>query len=170
MKIGFICPNIPGHINPMTALARHLQERNHEVVFLYSASAHGLPCVPGDKNDDMNANRPEMSKLEGPGAIEFYCGVAAKETEVIFKSLPKMVDTTGVEALILDPVQFFVEFTGFTHTKGIKAYAKEAGLKIDWDIPSGVFSRLAYITQVPREFDFENPLLPPQFHHTGSVS
>jgi hypothetical protein len=40
MKIGFICPNIPGHLNPMTALARHLQERNHEVVFLYSPSAY----------------------------------------------------------------------------------------------------------------------------------
>ena len=30
-----------------------------------------------------------------------------------------------------------------------------------------MFSKLAYITQVPREFDFENPLLPPQFHYTG---
>jgi zeaxanthin glucosyltransferase len=109
MKIGFISPNIPGHLNPMTALARHLQARNHEVVFLYSPSANGLPCVPGQKDDDMNANRPEMSKLEGDGAVAFYCGVAAKETEVIFKSLPKMVDTTDVEALILDPIQFFVE-------------------------------------------------------------
>src|SRR5260221_13660025 len=33
MKIGFICPTVPGHLNPMTALARHLQARNHEVVF-----------------------------------------------------------------------------------------------------------------------------------------
>src|SRR6476660_4450986 len=109
MKLGFICPNIPGHLNPMTALARHLQARNHEVVFLYSPSANGLPCVPGEKDDDMNANRPEMSKLEGDGAVPFYCGVAAKETEMIFKSLPKMVKTTGIEALILDPIQFFVE-------------------------------------------------------------
>jgi zeaxanthin glucosyltransferase len=109
MKIGFICPNIPGHLNPMTALARHLQARNHEVVFLYSPSANGLPCIPGEKDDDMNANRPEMSKLEGLGAVAFYCGVAAKETEAIFKSLPKMVETTGIEALILDPIQFFVE-------------------------------------------------------------
>ena len=30
-----------------------------------------------------------------------------------------------------------------------------------------MFSELAYITQVPKEFDFENPLLPPQFHYTG---
>jgi zeaxanthin glucosyltransferase len=217
MKIGFICPNIPGHLNPMTALARHLQVRNHEVVFLYSPSANGLPCVPGHKNDDMNANRPEMSKLEGDSAIAFYCGVAAKETEVIFKSLPKMVETTGIEALIIDPIQFFVELAAmklripyitvatalyldyfgytppgnfdwphettpealvrnqegivkcarFTYNEGIKAYAKEAGLKTDLDHPAWVCSELAYITQVPKEFDFENPLLPPQFHHTG---
>jgi hypothetical protein len=25
MKLGFICPNVPGHLNPMTALARQLQ-------------------------------------------------------------------------------------------------------------------------------------------------
>jgi zeaxanthin glucosyltransferase len=217
MKIGFICPNIPGHLNPMTALARHLQARNHEVVFLYSPSANGLPCVPGDKDDDMNANRPEMSKLEGQGALAFYCGVAAKETEVIFKSLPRMVETTGIEALIVDPIQFCVElgamklgipyitvatalyldyfgytplcvydwshettpdalvrnrkgvvkFARFTYNEGTKSYAKEAGLKIDWNDPSCVFSKLAYITQIPKAFDFENPLLPPQFHYTG---
>jgi len=217
MKIGFICPNIPGHLNPMTTLARHLQARNHEVVFLYSPSANGLQCVPGEKKDDMNANRPEMSKLEGESAIAFYCGVAAKETEAIFKSLPKMVETTGIEALIIDPIQFFVElgamklgipyitvatafyldYFGYTplciydwphettpeafvrnregivkcarliYNEGTKAYAKNAGLKIDWDDPSCVFSKLAYITQVPKELDFENPLLPPQFHYTG---
>jgi UDP:flavonoid glycosyltransferase YjiC (YdhE family) len=32
MKVGFICINLPGHLNPMTALARQLQARNHEVV------------------------------------------------------------------------------------------------------------------------------------------
>ena len=217
MKIGFICPNIPGHINPMTALARQLQARSHEVVFLYSPAANGLPCVPGDKNDALNANRPEMSKLEGDSAIAFYCGVAAKETEMIFKSLPKMVETTGIEALIIDPIQFFVELAAmklripyitvatalyfdyfgytppgmfdwphettpealarnqegivklarFTYNEGIKSYAKESGLKTDLDHPAWVFSELAIITQVPKEFDFENPLLPPQFHHTG---
>src|ERR1700692_4245328 len=109
MKIGFICPNIPGHLNPMTALARRLQARNHEVVFLYSPSANGLPSVPSDESSDLNANRHEMSKLEGETAIAFYAGVAAKRTEMIFKSLPKMVETTGIEALIIDPIQFYVE-------------------------------------------------------------
>jgi MGT family glycosyltransferase len=217
MKIGFICPNLPGHINPMSALARHLQARGHDVVFLYSPSANGLPCIPGEKRDDMNANRPEMSKLEGNEALAFYCGVAAKETEAIFKSLPRILGKTGVEALVLDPIQFFVElaamklripyvtvanalyidFSGYTpagifgwphettpdalarnlqavtaavrfcYNGGTQSYAKELGFKTDLDHPSWVFSELAYITQLPKEFDFEHPLLPPQFHYTG---
>jgi hypothetical protein len=45
MKLGFICLNLPGHLNPMTALACHLQARNHDVVFLYSSGAAGLPLL-----------------------------------------------------------------------------------------------------------------------------
>src|SRR6516162_3403259 len=109
MKIGFICPNLPGHVNPMTALARQLQARDHDVVFLYLSRANGLPCIPGDKRDDMSTNRREMGKLEGNDALALYCSIAAKETEAIFKSLPRMLEETGVEALVLDPIQFFVE-------------------------------------------------------------
>ena len=87
MKISFICPTVPGHLNPMTALARHLQARHHEVAFLNSSSANGLPYVPGDKDDDLNASRREISQLEGDGAIAFYCGLAATKTAMIFKSL-----------------------------------------------------------------------------------
>ena len=63
MKLGFLCPNIPGHLNPMTALARHLQARNHEVVFLYSTTAAGLPFVPAPENDHFNESITEMNKL-----------------------------------------------------------------------------------------------------------
>jgi len=41
MKIGFICPTVPGHLNPMTALARHLQARNHEATSSIRAGAGG---------------------------------------------------------------------------------------------------------------------------------
>jgi hypothetical protein len=68
MKLGFICPNVPGHLNPMTALARHLQLRNHEVVFLYSSGSAGLPFVPSDEKDQVNENIPEVSKLQGEDA------------------------------------------------------------------------------------------------------
>ena len=71
MKIGFICPNVPGHLNPMTATARQLQARNHEVVFLYSAGAAGLPFVPADEKDHITENRPEVSKMQGEDALQF---------------------------------------------------------------------------------------------------
>src|SRR6267378_3263876 len=50
---------------------------------------------------------------------------------------------------------------------GIRAYAKSAGLDVDWDNPSATISKLAWITQCPREFDFESSHWPPRFHHTG---
>jgi hypothetical protein len=42
MKLGFICLNIPGHLNPMTALALQLQARGDDVVFLYSEGGAGF--------------------------------------------------------------------------------------------------------------------------------
>jgi UDP:flavonoid glycosyltransferase YjiC (YdhE family) len=39
MKFGFVSMPVSGHLNPMTALARRLQSRGHEVVFI------GVPDV-----------------------------------------------------------------------------------------------------------------------------
>jgi UDP:flavonoid glycosyltransferase YjiC (YdhE family) len=45
MTLGFICPQTPGHLNPLTGLARQLLARNYDVVFLYSSGTAGLPFV-----------------------------------------------------------------------------------------------------------------------------
>jgi len=39
MKIGFVSMPLAGHLNPMTALARQLQARGHEIAFI------GVPDV-----------------------------------------------------------------------------------------------------------------------------
>src|SRR5258708_20167438 len=41
MKMGFIFPNLPDHLNPMTALARRLHARKNEFVMRYSSSTNG---------------------------------------------------------------------------------------------------------------------------------
>ena len=71
MKLGFICPNLPGHLNPLTALARHLQARDHEIVFLYSCGAAGLPFIPGPEKDQFRENLAEVSKRQGDDAVKF---------------------------------------------------------------------------------------------------
>jgi zeaxanthin glucosyltransferase len=109
MKLGFICPNVPGHINPMTALARQLQARNHDVVFLYSSEAAGLPCVPADEKDQVNESIPEISRLQGDEAFQMGASAMIAQTESILKSLPAVVHKNGVDALLIDTVQFYAE-------------------------------------------------------------
>jgi zeaxanthin glucosyltransferase len=203
----------------MTALARRLQDRNHDVVFLYSSGAAGLPFVPGPEKDQFDGSVPDLSKMQGEDAVKFAVGLAMAQTETILESLPAVVQANGIDALLIDTVQFYAElgaiqlgmpyihvsnalhldFSGCTPicfydwlhqtsasalarnregvakrakilenaNAGIRAYAKSAGLDVDWDNPSATISKLAWITQCPREFDFESSHWPPQFHHTG---
>ena len=219
MKLGFICPNVPGHLNPMTALARQLQARHHDVVFLYSSEAAGLPVVPSDEKDQVNESRPEISKMQGEDALQFASHVVMAQTESMLKTLPEVVETNDVDALVIDSVNFYAElaairlgmpylhvacamhfdYSGYTPlcvygrphqttpeararnradvakfvkilenaNAGIKAYAEKVGVEIDWDDPSSTISPLAWITQVPRAFDYESSHWAPQFHHTG---
>ena len=46
-------------------------------------------------------------------------------------------------------------------------YAQRNRLEIDWSNPAATVSKLAVITQTPKEFDFPIPDLPPQFHYAG---
>ncbi len=109
MKLGFICLNLPGHLNPMTTLARHLQNRGHEVVFLYTTSAAGLPFIRGDEKDHFNENRPQVSKMQGEDALQFSIRMVMDQTETILKTLPTIVQENGIEALLIDAVQLYAE-------------------------------------------------------------
>ncbi len=57
MKIAFLGVRVPGHLNPMTALARKLKARGHDVVFLSvpdtepSVRAAELPFIPFCEKD-----------------------------------------------------------------------------------------------------------------------
>lgn len=48
-----------------------------------------------------------------------------------------------------------------------RSYAEDKGIRVDWASPTGSVSKLAMITQMPKEFDFPRAPWPPQFHHTG---
>ena len=109
MKLGFICPNAAGHLNPITALARQLQARNHDIVFLYSSGAAGLPFVPGPGEDRIDQTRAKVSKLQGEEAFKAGMSWIMTQTETILKSLPAMVQANGVDALVIDTVHFYAE-------------------------------------------------------------
>jgi len=48
-----------------------------------------------------------------------------------------------------------------------RSWAENHGLHIDWDTPNATISKLAVITQTPREFDFPDVPQAPAFHYAG---
>jgi MGT family glycosyltransferase len=48
-------------------------------------------------------------------------------------------------------------------------YAQKIGLSIDWNDPAAITSKLAVITQTPKEFDFPGIPWPAQFHYAGPL-
>jgi len=110
MKFGLISFQLPGHLNPMTALARHLQMRNHDVVFLYSSGAAGLPFIPDEEVERVISERSaELSKQQGDEVLRFSMSLAMTRSESIIKSLPTIVQSNQIDALIIDCGNFYVE-------------------------------------------------------------
>lgn len=48
-----------------------------------------------------------------------------------------------------------------------KTYAEKVGLNVDWTDPNATASRLAIVSQTPKEFDFPNIPWPSSFFYTG---
>jgi len=64
----------------------------------------------------------------------------------------------GVRSLL----QTYEPITSVAH-----AYAKKVGLDVDWTDPFATISKLAWLTQMPEEFDFKISHWPAQFRYTG---
>ena len=120
MRIGFLSLPVPGHLNPMTALARKLQSRGHGVVFLSLADvapfveAAGLPFVPVSETAYPAGAAARLarrlSELSGEEALHFTVNAMMKGyTASLFESLPDTLSKAGVDGLVLDQYQPYVE-------------------------------------------------------------
>jgi zeaxanthin glucosyltransferase len=230
MKIGFLSLPLTGHLNPMTALARKLQSRGHEPVFIGVpdiepvVSAADLDFVPFCENEyrpgSIAKSWGPVASLQGLDVVRYtYRELTPSLIKAALDHLPGKIVETGVNALILDTAYRLVEIvpihlhlpyvqvwnvlhfdsSGSTplalyswphettpaalarNVEGLQivreyreavrpiaqSYADRSGLEIDWSNPAATVSKLAVITQTPKEFDFPIPHLPPQFHYAG---
>jgi zeaxanthin glucosyltransferase len=230
MKIGFLSMPLAGHLNPMTALARKLQSRGHEVVFIGVPDAEpivraaNLNFVPFCEKEYPVGSIAEIydsvAKLHGLKVAELSLRkLHPGRLKAALEHLPEKLAEAGVEALVIDTIHFFVELVPirlgmpYVHISNVlhldpsgsspacffswpyettpeavarnveglvriggflapvlavaKSYAEKHGLKIDWNDPTATLSKLAVITQTPKEFDFPITNWPPQFHYAG---
>src|SRR5215467_12370799 len=120
MRIGFLSLPVPGHLNPMTTLARTLQSRGHDVVFISLADvapvaeAAGLAFVPCSEATypagSLGKLVRRLSELSGEDALHFTVNSMMKGyTASLFESLPDTLSRAGVDGIVLDQYQPYVE-------------------------------------------------------------
>src|SRR5262244_323720 len=120
MRIGFLSLPVPGHLNPMTTLARKLQSRGHDVVFISLTDvapfveAAGLPFAPCSEAaypaGSLGKLVRRLSELSGEDDLHFTVNSMMKGyTASLFESLPNTLSKASVEAIVLDQYQPYVE-------------------------------------------------------------
>ena len=94
----------------MSALARQLQSRNHDVVMFSLpvgeslARAANLPFVPFGEKEFPAEHSSEVigtgGRLKGEEGLRFTVSAIAAATEVKWRTLPNLLSSTGIDALV----------------------------------------------------------------------
>ncbi len=115
-RIGAFCFPATGHLNPMTALARSLEMRGHEVILFgipdtearVRAAGIGFHRIGSDdfpigtlKNLDAR-----MARLKGLAALRFTLERVRSSARMVLRDGPQAVRAAGVEALLVDEADF----------------------------------------------------------------
>src|SRR5258706_10551558 len=120
MKIGVVSMPLTGHLNPMTALARKLQARGNEVVFIALPDAESF--VRGANLNFVSFCEKEypvgcvakrwggLAKLHGLDVVEYTTReLMPGLVKSALEHLPDKLRETGIEALVIDTVYRFLE-------------------------------------------------------------
>ena len=114
MRVAFLTATAPGHAYPMTALARRVKARGHDVVSIGFPSAEPLvraaeltffPFCEKEYPAGSNHQRyNQLSRLEGQEALEFTHRALADILQAAVDDLPRALHETSVDALVIDGV------------------------------------------------------------------
>jgi MGT family glycosyltransferase len=112
--LGLICPELSGHLNPMTTLGRELQRRGHRVTLIArpdgraKAEAAGLGfAVIGEKDfpiGAMKAMSAELGAIGGLRAIRFTVEMLRKAARTVLEEAPAVIEREEIDALLIDQV------------------------------------------------------------------
>jgi zeaxanthin glucosyltransferase len=115
MRVAFVSVSVPGHAYPMSAIARRLKSRGHDVVLISLPDAEPLvrpsqlPFVPYcEKEYPLGSTHKivkQLGKLQGQEAVAFTQKAVADLLEAGFRNLAQTLRKTGSSAVVLDTVQ-----------------------------------------------------------------
>jgi zeaxanthin glucosyltransferase len=115
-RLGAFCFPGTGHLNPMTALARSLQLRGHEIVIFGIADTEarvraggiefhriGMEDYPPGTLQRLDAH---MAQLKGFAALRFTFERVRNSARMVLRDGPKAVRAANVEMLLVDETDF----------------------------------------------------------------
>jgi zeaxanthin glucosyltransferase len=111
-RIGCFSYSGVGHVSPLLALARRLQDRGHELVFFQLPDlesrirAAQVPFAAYGQNDfplgSLARELRDLSQLEGPAAFERAIAALVSECNIVLREGPELVRKHGIEFLLVD--------------------------------------------------------------------
>jgi len=114
--VGIMCPNAPGHLNPMIALADALRTRGHRVTFFLlgdppeSVATAGFQIVPLGGSifppDQYRAGLQQLGSLQGRAALKHTFAMSARAADAILEVGPTATRAAGITALLVDQASF----------------------------------------------------------------
>jgi MGT family glycosyltransferase len=113
MHVALYCPDMTGHLNPMTTLGRELARRGHAVTVFglppaerYAARAGlGYAGIGADVFEkEIASARGRLAELTGLAAMKLTGRLLADIEAVGFRDLPAAFREHGVEAVVTDQV------------------------------------------------------------------
>ncbi len=115
-RLGAFCFPGTGHLNPMTALARSLQQRGHQVVIFGIADTEERVRAAGIEfcRIGMDDHPPgtlqkldeQLAQLSGFAALRFTLKRVKDSTHMVLRDGPEAVRAANVEALLVDEAEF----------------------------------------------------------------
>lgn len=114
MKIGVTVSPATGHLHAMTALARRLDSRGHEVICLGLPDAARGVAAAGLRFEELCGRQfpvgsfalrlAELSKLSGQDAVAYTMDWIHESCRAELRDLPGVLQTVQVDALVVDRV------------------------------------------------------------------
>ncbi|WP_341525303.1 glycosyltransferase [Nostoc sp. UHCC 0302] len=109
---GVLCLASAGHLNPMTTLARELQQRGHRVTLFGvpdvrpQALIAGIEFWPIGESEFPAGSMPQLfaqlGKLSGLPAMRYTVNWFKQVSTMTFRDVPPAIKAAGVEALLID--------------------------------------------------------------------
>jgi zeaxanthin glucosyltransferase len=110
--LGLICPELSGHLNPMTTLGRKLQRRGHQVTVVARADVRakaqqaGLGFVVIGEREfpegAMGETTAQLGRLNGLKAVRFTVELLRRGVATLLREGPDAIRVAKIDALLVD--------------------------------------------------------------------